>query len=167
VERVLSYYHYCRNQDNDKFSTYTLAKQLDLLPFLAAVSGDVLIRKSVWNNQAWQLARGFGYVYTPGSRHPETGELQLDDSTPEEILSLAISHLQDFSFVGFAETFAADREVICSGLGIPSDGGGELSRSVPPRLRAPDLPAATLEFVKELTQLDQVLYDTAWRRCAG
>jgi hypothetical protein len=167
VERVLSYYHYCRSQTTDKFSTYTLAKQLDLLPFLAAVSEDVLIRKTVWNNQAWQLARGFGYVYTPGSRRPETGELQLDDSSPEEILSMAISHLQEFAFVGFAETFAADREVICSALGIPSDGGGELSRSAPPRPRAPDLPATTLEFVRELTQLDQLLYDTAQRRRAG
>jgi hypothetical protein len=164
VERVLSYYHYCRSQNTDKFSTYTLAKELDLVPFLIAVSEDVLIRKSVWNNQAWQLARGFGYVYTPESRDPVTGELQLDDSSPEEILSLAISHLDEFSYVGFAETFAADRDVICSKLGLPPDSDGALTISSPPRPRAPDLPDSTLQLLRDLTQLDQILYDTAMRK---
>ncbi len=164
VERVLSFYYFCRKQNSAEFPTYALARDLELEPFLVAVNEDIWIRKNVWNNQAWQLARGFGYVYTPSGRDPVTDEILLDESTPEEILALAIAHLDEFSHVGFAESFELDRNAICADLGVSTRFS---KKSAPPPLRAPDLPPSTLQLVRSLTSLDQALYDAAQQRRAG
>jgi hypothetical protein len=158
VERVLSFYHFCRAQDSSEFSTYTRAKQLDLAEFVGAVGEDALIRKNICNNQAWQLAHG--YFLRRGYAAPD--ELEVGDMAPGDVLALATLHLGEFSHVGFAETFAADRRAIMHALRLPPAPATMASvNSTPGRPRRDELPRRTLDLIREITGLDQALYDFA------
>jgi hypothetical protein len=162
VERVLSFYHFCRAQTSDEFSTYARARELDLDAFLAAVADDALIRKNLWNNQAWQLAHG--YILRRGYAVPD--DVEAADMSPADILSLALEHLDDFHHVGLAESFAADQAMILAALGIDAPAGDASSfrNATPGRPRRAQLPAGTLELITALTELDQSLYDEVLRR---
>ncbi len=115
------------------------------------------VKSLVWNNQVWQLACGFG------------NSQYLDSSffAPDELLRLAIKHLDDFSYVGFTETFDEDRERILLDLGVISPRVNYTSNSTPRRPTSKNLPRSTLELLGQFTQLDQVLYQEAWERRGG
>jgi len=160
VERVLSFYHFCRAQVSAEFSTYVRARQLDLAEFVGAVGEDALIAKNLCNNQAWQLAHG--YFLRRGYAVPD--ELEVGDLAPAEVLALATAHLSEFSHVGLAETFAADRDVIMAALRLPAAPTTTVAvNATPGRPRREDLPRRTLELIREITALDQSLYDFARR----
>jgi hypothetical protein len=164
VERVLSFYHFCRAQESAEFSTYIRARQLDLAEFVGSVGQDALIRKNLCNNQAWQLAHG--YVLRRGYAVPD--ELEVGDVAPAKVLALAIAHLAEFSHVGLAETFAADRDVIMAALRLPAAPAAAVAvNSTPGRPRREELPRRTLELIREITALDQSLYDFARRKRPG
>src|SRR5690606_33479319 len=84
--------------------------------------------------------------------------------SPEEILELSIQHLDEFSYVGFAETFEKDRDNILRALNIVPPKEKVVSNSNPGRPVARDLPESTLELLHELTHLDRALYQKAWAR---
>ena len=85
---------------------------------------------------------------------------------PEKLLSLSISHLDEFSYLGFTETFEQDRERIFLHLGVPSHAEKFASNSTPGRPTAKDLPRSTLALLAHVTELDQILYAEAWARRA-
>ncbi len=66
------------------------------------------VKACIWNNQAWQLANGYG----------NSNGRNILSFSPEEILELAISHLDDFFYIGFAESFEEDRDHILKALGF-------------------------------------------------
>ena len=114
------------------------------------------VKACIWNNQAWQLANGYG----------NSNGRNILSYSPDEILKLAIRHLDYFSYVGFTETFEKDRDHILKALGIIPPQDKIISNANPGRPTARDLPSTTLKLLNELTQLDKALYEVAWRRKA-
>ena len=78
------------------------------------------------------------------------------------MLELAIRHLDEFSYIGFAETFEEDRDHVLKALGIVPPLEKIVSNANPERPTAKDLPPSTLKLLDELTQLDRAVYKEAW-----
>lgn len=154
IERVLSLYYFCRNQDSNQFPIYKLAHELDLNDFLrSGVNGtNDRIKAHIWNNQVWQLAYGYGI----GGAMSEIVHMNMNE---DKMLTLAIEHSTIFSFIGFTETFNADCKMILSSLGIPVI--NEVPRANVTKNRSPskDLSLESKRLLQELTWLDQKLYN--------
>mgnify|MGYP001355545745 CR=1 FL=1 len=112
------------------------------------------IKACIWNNQTWQLAHGYG----------NSDGRSISSFTPDEILELAIRHLDEFSYIGFAETFEEDRNHILKALGLVPPKEKTILNANPSRPTAQNLPTATLKLLDELTHLDRELYKVAWQR---
>jgi len=110
------------------------------------------IKACIWNNQAWQLAHG--YCNSNGKN--------VSSFSPDEIQELAIRHLNEFSFIGFAETFEKDQDHILNALDIVSPKRNVILNVNLGRPTAKDLPPSTLKLLEELTQLGRILYKEAW-----
>lgn len=154
VERVLSYYYFSLTRDPQEYEIYALAQSLTLDQFLTLGLEQPGVKACIWNNQAWQLASGYGN---------SKGRNILSYSVGE-ILELAIRHLDDFSYIGFAETFEEDRDHILKALGIVPPKEKIVSNANPGRPTARDLPTSTLKLLDELTHMDKELYKAAWQR---
>lgn len=156
IERILSFYYFCRGCDPTKFALYQLSQQLTLDEFLQRGLVDPEVKIFIWNNQVWQMACGFGVLDTR----------PLCSFEGIELLELASKHIDEFSYVGFAETFEADRDRILRDLGIvPPEARIVLNASLG-RPTYNDLPQSTKDLLFELTELDRVLYGKAWSRRA-
>ena len=149
VERVLSFYFYCKTCDPTKFEIYELSQRLSLNEFLKLGFSAPQIRGFIWNCQVLQLAHGFG----------SSQELHL---TENELLKLAMRHLDDFSYIGFTETFEKDRDNILRDLGIALPNEITVANANPGRPVFNELPQSTQNLLLELTELDRVLYKKAW-----
>jgi hypothetical protein len=150
IERVLSFYYFCKTRDPNEFEIYRLCQQLSLDEFLKMGLEQPEIGVFIWNNQVWQLACGFGNL--------ENRDLSSFEST--ELLDLAIKHLENFSYIGLTETFEQDRDKILGDLGIEPPKEKIVSNATPTRPRQNDLPQSTLKLLKQLTYLDQILYQS-------
>jgi O-methyltransferase len=154
VERVLSFYYFCKKRDPKQYKIYKLCQQSTLDEFLKMGLVNPEVKYFIWNNQVWQLACGFGNL-----------ENKLLSSFEEaELLDLAINHLHVFSYVGFAETFEDDRNTIFKDLGVVPPEEKIISNANPDRPAFIDLPQSTKHLLLELTELDRGLYEKAWAR---
>lgn len=153
AERIISYYYYCRSSENP-FPVNKLARETDLETFLKKGLEDPMLMTRLWNNQTWQLACGYA----------NSRDLHVSDFAPNELLALAKSHLTKFSHIGFTETFAEDRKIIFSKIGLPE---GEETRfnKTAGRPKAAELSREATELIGELTGLDWELYRFAWATC--
>ncbi len=156
IERILSFYYYCRGCDPAKFALYKLSQQVTLDEFLQKGLVDPEVKNFIWNNQVWQLASGFGDVDTQS----------LSSFEGIELLELAIKHIDELSYIGLAETFEADRDRILRDLGIVPPEARIVSNTNLDRPTCNDLPQSTKDLLFELTELDRVLYKKAWSRKA-
>jgi len=154
IERILSHYYFLLTRDPQQYKTYALAQSLTLDQFLMLGLEDPSIKTRIWNNLTWQLAHGYG----------NSDGRNISSFSPEKMLELAIRHLGEFSYIGFAETFEKDRDHILKALGIAPPLEKIVSNANPERPTAKDLPATTLKLLKELTHLDRALYTVAWHR---
>jgi hypothetical protein len=154
IERVLSFYSFCKSRDPKEFEVYLLTQRVSLDEFLQMGFKDPLVKDCIWNHQAWQLAYGWG----------NSKQRSVSCFEPDEILDLAIRHLEDFSHIGFTETFEDDRDKILTALGISPPKEKIVSNANPGRLASKDLPRSTLQLLEELTHLDRALYKEAWSR---
>ena len=154
IERILSFYYFCKTQDPKQYEIYALVQKLTLEQFLMLGLERPEIQSFIWNHQTLQLADGWGSSNTR----------KLLCFSPEEILDLAIRHLDDFSYIGFAETFEEDRDHILKALGIAPPKNKIVSNANSGRPTARDLPATTLNLLDELTHMDKALYKAAWQR---
>jgi len=152
VERVLSLYYYCKKQNPDDYEIYSLAQQLNLEEFLKHSLKKNFIRTAVCNTQAWQLAYGYGHG-------TERDYFSFEE---QEILELAINHLENFSHVGFTETFEADRNIILKKVGIPRPSENVITNASGNYPTVQDLPDSTVALLRKVTCVDQILYDQAW-----
>jgi len=152
AERILSFYYYNRTRDIDEFPMTRIAHELDLEQFLKAGLVDPFVKSRIWNNQTWQLAHGFEHGT---DRYASTFEEQ-------ELLDLAISHIEKFSHVGFTETFEYDKEIIFSALGLHESKKEVCVNKTGIRLMATDLSPVESMLLEELTALDRLLYQYAW-----
>lgn len=151
VERILSMYYFCRTRDPAEFDIYKKAHELDLTHFLEAGLSDPFMRTRIWNNQVWQLAHGYTHL----------DERTVDDFSESDLLYLAKEHLNNFSYVGFTETFDADAAAIISSLGLPKMQQIPKLNATPERLLAAEQPPVVRELLDHLTGLDRQLYDYA------
>jgi Sulfotransferase family len=151
VERILSYYYFCKIRNPNQFKMYELAQRLTLDEFLKLGWTDPESRSHLWNHQVFQLATGWG----------STSNVVLTD---EELLELAIKHLDEFSYVGFTETFEEDKVNILKDIGITIPVGNHKFNTNIGRPLFDGLPASSKKLLLELTELDRVLYETAWAR---
>ncbi len=154
IERILSYYYFCKTRDPEEFEIYALAQELSLDQFLRSGLERPSVKACIWNNQTWQLANGYGNL---------NGRNLLSFS-PDNLLKLAIQHLGKFSYIGFSETFETDRDHILSALGIDPPEEKIVSNANPDRPTAKDMPPSSLKLLHELTELDRALYKAAWSR---
>lgn len=151
AERILSLYYFSRNRDPGEFEIYRLAHELSLQDFLAAGFSDPCARMHIWNNQTWQLAHGYTHL----------DDRTVDSFSEEDLLRLAISHIGEFSFAGFTETFITDSRKISRALGLPRTKEMPTLNSTPGRPSAAQQPAEIRRLLGRLTELDQQLYEHA------
>lgn len=154
IERVLSFYYFCKSRDPKEFAIYALTQEVSLEEFLQMGLSSPGVKGCIWNNQAWQLALGYG----------NSDQRLIADVAPKEILDLATQHLDAFSHIGFTETFENDRDTILTALGIEAPEEKIMSNANPGRPTSKDLPRSTLHLLEELTHLDRILYEEAWSR---
>lgn len=153
AERLISYYYYCRSSENP-FPVNKLAREINIESFLARGLDNPMLMTRLWNNQTWQLACGF-----INSRN-----LHVSDFAPKELLSLAKSHLTEFSHIGFTETFEDDRKIIFSQIGLPVNENIRSNKTAArPQLK--ELSPAAVKLIRKLNELDSELYDFAWSLC--
>jgi hypothetical protein len=156
VERVLSFYYFCRNSDPAEYPIYRLAHELDLNDFLRAGLESPLVSAYLWNQQTWALACGPGgesQLYRDFREFPE-----------QAMLDMAIAHLADFSHIGFTESFETDRGIIFAALKLPHRQEKWFENSNEHRPFKRDIPLPSLKLAEELTRLDRELYAAAWVR---
>jgi hypothetical protein len=146
VARVLSLYKYCLNTDMQKrFAAARTAARLTVDEFMTSTRPEVV--EMLDNQQTWQLADT--YWTADRQRQP----LRSDS----ELLELAKSHLQEFSLVGFTDTFATDFRKVVLAMQLPEPG------HVPRQLRTTDpilpenLKDSTLATLRERMALDYEL----------
>jgi len=151
LERILSFYYYNRTREIDEFPMTRLAHELNLEQFLKAGLEDPLVRARIWNNQTWQLAYGYGGKEGRG----------LNSFQPDELFDLAVTHLNDFSHIGFTETYEDDLKVILPNIGIPVSNKVLHVNKTKKRPVLSSLPKSTMDILEELTELDQKLYERA------
>jgi hypothetical protein len=148
IERILSFYYFCKGRDPKEFELYKLCQEVTLNQFLQRGLVDPEVKNFIWNNQVWQLAGGFGDMDTR----------PLSSFRGIELLELASKHIDEFSYVGFAETFDADRDRILKDLGIVPPETRIVSNANFGRPTYDDLPPSTKDLLLQLTELDRALY---------
>lgn len=155
-ERILSFYYFCRTRDPEEWPIYALAQQLDLEDFLKLAFQDPSVKSSIWNCQVWQLAHGWANL----------DKRNITLWGPDELLRLAINHLDEFAYIGLTETFDRDRDEILRLLGIPVPAHSIAENRSKGRPVLGELKPRVLEILEELTQLDQRLYSEVLSRRA-
>lgn len=151
VERVVSMYYFCRVQDPSLFIIYERANTLDLKEFLGEAFSDPWIKKNIWNNQVWQLAHGYAHL----------DNRTISDFHGEELLDLAKKHLEEMSYVGFTETFSKDCQAIFSHLRMPLTDAIPMANVNHTRPLLQNLTEKDIDAIRNLTVLDQELYNYA------
>jgi hypothetical protein len=151
VERILSFYYFCRIRDPNQFKHYELAQRLSLDEFLELGFTDPDIKARIWNHQVCQIATGWG----------SSSGVVLKD---EELLALAIQHLDDFSYIGFTETYGKDQDKILKDIGITIPVGKHKSNANPGRPLFDGLPQSSKNLLLGLTELDRILYEKVWSK---
>ena len=152
IERILSLYYFCRNQSECSFPIYRLAQKLDLEQFLQAGFEPGRIKSHIWNHQTWMLACG---------RDNALG-LEIEDFNSKQLLEGAISNLKKFSYVGFVESFDNDISAIASELGLHVSEKEINVNATNNRPKVNDLSLSISNLLRELTVLDQKLYNYWW-----
>lgn len=149
VERVLSFYYFCRRSNPDEYPVYRLAQEKTIDAFLDMALDDPQVKGCVWNHQTWQLACGWGNL-------PKKSIIDYDE---ENMMNEARAHLSEFDFIGFTETFDEDMMIILNTLGVKAsvqipriNKGGE-------RPRLEDLPLSTCQRLWRITEMDRALFD--------
>ena len=153
-ERVLSMYYFCAKQNPEEFDIYKAASQRSLESFLLDGFNSPLIKKNIWNSQVWQLAHGYAHL----------DNRTINDFEEEELLELAVNHLDNFSYIGLTESFNHDHFEILKALKLPLPSKSIVANASPSRPKFEDLPNTTKNILADLTELDQQLYDIALSR---
>ena len=150
IERILSFYYFCKTRNPNQYDIYALAHRVSLTDFLHLGFSNPEVRAFIWNNQTAQLSRGVG----------DSNQ----SLSPKELLSLATDHLDAFSHIGFAETFEKDRDYVLQALGIPIPTSRVMATVKPLRPVLNELPKVARDLLYELTDLDRQLYEIAWAK---
>jgi hypothetical protein len=78
-----------------------------------------------------------------------------------ELLTRAQERLQKFAFVGLTEKFDEAVDLLCHTFGWPVPTAAKILNVSPTRLAKEEIAQETLDIIRENTQLDSALYETA------
>jgi len=147
AERILSFYYFCKNQNPDEYPEFKLVHENSLDRYLELVNESKNLNS--WNLITRMLAHSWKSV---------------PDFTEDELVDLAIRHLDEFSYVGFTETFDSDMEVIVRRLGIIGVRRYYKSNVSKDRVIIDELPSCTRKLLDRASELDRHVYELAWAR---
>lgn len=155
IERLLSYYSYCRSADKAANEVNALAHDSNAEQFFrAGCTVDSRFASHMWNHQACQLANGWGASLV-GKRNVGVSELR-----PDEILARATQNLRTFDYVGLVEEFEGDSEEIFKALGRTFEAARRVNVA-PNRIKRDDLNGTTMTMLEQMTEIDRELYRRA------
>lgn len=169
-ERILSFYFFGKSRNPEQYPIYQICHDLCLEDFLRAGLADPIVRQYIWNHQTWQLACGWRNPEDIKPTKPVEGFISSDSFSileqyrEEQLLSDAIKHLDQFSYVGFTETFEHDKDIILKKLGLPATSKKLTENMTPNRPKSTSLSPTENALIEDLTKLDQALYQYAWRK---
>ncbi len=146
VERIISLYHYWREDTKNKHPIFQTAKQLDFEGLLRCDTP--LVRSHVDNVQTWTLAGNWMPIWRRAR----------SDLSGEQLLKIARQNLATLDFIGLQEAFRLDAELLFEMLGFDTPVGNVWSNKTADRPRREDLPASTLRLLEPLVELDEELY---------
>ena len=150
LARVLSFYKFCLNEDMQRrFPVARSAAELPVDKFMTSTRPEIV--EMLDNLQTWQLADM--YWMADRQRRSHCSEL--------ELLSLAQEHLQEFSLVGFTDTFAEDFRRVIAAVGLPEPGHVPRALRTEEPVEPGQLKASTLATLKDRLALDYQLCDWA------
>ena len=150
VDRVISNYWYLRTFGGQPTSTsanmLTLAKSHHLDSFIRL--DDLQVRQVVENHQCNFFA----------------DDWRSAERSSQSLLDLAISHLDEFDFIGLHERYDDSMQILSAMLGwLPWPSDNKLNVTTE-RQSTADLAPATLEHLRKLNRLDIALYEEIERR---
>lgn len=159
VDRVLSFYKFCLHPDMQKqFLVARIANDEGIDGFVNSRVPEVV--EMLDNQQTWQLANTYWYKNRQGMR----------DVSDNDLLDLALSHLQEFSRVGLKETYDQDFLSILADLNIDEKLPEFKHYVTPEPVLRESLKASTLETLRNRVALDEELYRKVVadrERCVG
>lgn len=153
IDRIISFYYFCRTRNPSELPIYRVALEYDLNDFLLAVADNRLVRRRIWNNQVWRLASG-----------PGPGDRGIDAVPPDEMFDQAIANAEQFSYIGFLETFEEDARQILQALNINPLKELSHENATKKKVASFDLPVKTIRLIEEVSKWDFKLYDTLWQK---
>lgn len=151
AERVLSFYYHCLRSDPDEYAIYRLAQEKTIDEFLDLGLDHKQVKTHIWNHQTWQLACGWDNI---------VGKYIVNYDAAK-MIDEAKAHLAEFDYIGFTETLDKDMIVIRNSLGITCPDGVPRINAGGSKPRIEDLPSSTRHRLRQITELDQVLFDYA------
>jgi hypothetical protein len=149
IDRIISLYHYWREDTKNKYPVFQAAKEVDLETFLQSDSPNV--RAHIDNVQTWTFV---GDCW--GAVRRQHGHL-----SSHELLAIAKNNLATLDFIGFQENYRADSELLFQMLAFDAPVGHVAVNKTAGRPRREDLPASTLRLMTPLVELDNELYQYA------
>jgi hypothetical protein len=141
IARVISHYEYIRRMPGDPH--YQAVKDMTLEEF----SQKLTAGKVGKNIQTYHVAK--------------TLRFDLDGLTPDEILEIAKESLDQFAFVGLVERFQDSLFLLSYIFGWKPILNSRKENAAKKKKSEDELPASTLEVIKETTRLDHELYHYA------
>jgi hypothetical protein len=165
-DRLISFYNFCRGWKSENRMA-VLAKAVPIEDFFAlglrrqtASEGleGILIRECLWNHQAWQLAHGWGEDVFKLDR------CTILDFSENQIVALAEKHLHMLDRVGFVHSFESDANEVFGEMGFETPIPPVHANATEGGLKREGLSARALDLIKQLTQLDQTIFDHATRK---
>lgn len=141
IARVISHYEYIRRMPGDPH--YPLVKDMTLAEYCC----NLTVSKVGKNIQTYHVAK--------------TLQFELDDLTPEEILSLAKKSLDRFAFVGLVERFQDSLFLLSYIFGWKPIINTRKENAAKSKKALDEISPSTIDVIKQSTALDAELYQYA------
>ncbi|MBD1851582.1 sulfotransferase family 2 domain-containing protein [Leptolyngbya sp. FACHB-711] len=141
IARVISHYEYIRRMPGDPH--YRAVKDMTLAEFAQKLTAGKVGK----NIQTYHVAKAMRF--------------KLDDLTPEETLALAKESLDNFAFVGLVERFQDSLFLLSYILGWKPILNSRKENAAKKKKSFDEIPAETLEIIRENSLLDLELYHYA------
>ena len=115
---------------------------------------DPLLKKNIYNNQVWQLAHGYAHL----------DRRSIASFSDDELLTLAIAHIDELNFVGITENLRWDGPKIFQFLRSHTSTPFTLLNATPERKPLHYHSQRVLSHLQSLTHLDWQLYNYVLRK---
>lgn len=159
VDRLISSYFFWRSQvarvpETDHHDVALRLQSMTLLDFVK--SEDPVIRRAAWNVQARLLA-GADYGMDPATRTQLFGF----EEDVETVIGRAMEGFEDFAVIGTVDRFEDSVRAAYRVLDLPGEPRFEYNNRTPSRFKDQGVTDEVLEYARQMTEADQIVYDAA------